>query len=372
MQICDTGTCGRARADRTAISRKPADALLLVQREEVGEQQRPQQTLVAHTQLPGVNNDRQRDRHALVSTSGVDDDRHLAAVHSRVGASGGVCPRLFLRCGSAIAEQQGADRRAVLSAQADLRDGGVVRDLTLKQRRNIRKIATLHKVVDPAQAQVLRIVVRQLRLRILMIQNRPILFNENDVRVLLNDPRRGGIRPAGADDLDVEQKTALHRNDLKCRCVEVGRELFDRFPAHSGDDLQLRLLVASEDADGGGGREALAVSSVRNDHALHILDDVSADDNPHLVRKTTERRAGNRRAVGNGNRLGAAHRTNQFFFQQAAVCLIGNCIYHFSLRADAPPLSLPLHSLSGTSSGRLLYFCYIFIIIPCNSFCQII
>lgn len=30
------------------------------------------------------------------------------------------------------AEQQGADRRAVLSAQADLRDGGVVRDLTLK------------------------------------------------------------------------------------------------------------------------------------------------------------------------------------------------------------------------------------------------
>lgn len=90
-----------------------------------------------------------------------------------------------------------------------------------------------------------------------MIQNRPILFNENDVRVLLNDPRRGGIRPAGADDLDVEQKTALHRNDLKCRCVEVGRELFDRFPAHSGDDLQLRLLVASEDADGGGGREAL-------------------------------------------------------------------------------------------------------------------
>ena len=125
-----------------------------------------------------------------------------------------------------------------------------------------------------------------------MIQNRPILFNENDVRVLLNDPCRGGIRPAGADDLDVEQKTALHRNGLKCRCVEVGRELFDRFPAHSGDDLQLRLLVASEDADGGGGREALAVSSVRNDHALHILDDVSADDNPHLVRKTTERRAG--------------------------------------------------------------------------------
>ena len=98
---------------------------------------------------------------------------------------------------------------------------------------------------------------------------------------------------------DVRRLQGLHFNQ---RGGEVVGEPRLRFVAHMRNDIQLRVLVAAEDADRR--RDGNAASAVRagHDDAFDVLDDVAARAHLDALRQRPERGTRLGGAVGDGDR----------------------------------------------------------------------
>ena len=90
-----------------------------------------------------------------------------------------------------------------------------------------------------------------------------------------------------------------------------------------GHNLQPRVRVARQRADCRSRRNAAKPAGIRHDDALDILDDIAAGGNLDTCRKRTQRPPCSRRAVGNRDRLRAAHRTDQLPVQNLHIGFVG-------------------------------------------------
>ncbi|MPM36952.1 hypothetical protein SDC9_83556 [bioreactor metagenome] len=85
------------------------------------------------------------------------------------------------------------------------------------------------------------------------------------------------------------------------------------------DDLQQPHGVSGDNAGRDGGGNPLLPARSRDDHALCVLEDISADGHTHALRQTAERIPHHRRRISDGDGFGAARRGNQFALQYTII-----------------------------------------------------
>ena len=310
--------------DRAAVGRKRPDVRLDMDRAEVGDRQRPVERLTAHAQLLGVDHDRHGGRDALVAGAGVDDDRQLAAGHARVAGRGGHIAGAVLHRLAVGLAQRLADVRAVGPGEARLGDGHIVRDLPLKDLLHILRTQRLREIHDPLDRQdaavraafgdglAARTVDEALR----------AVQQLHEVRMAADDPRRGLIASRVDRDADIEDERRVDRPEVNGRLQQVRPHVRDLLVGDLAEDLQLLLLPARDDARGSRRGDAVHRARMRHDDALDVLDDISADLDPHPLRPLAEHGAGLRRGVGDGDGLRAAHGGHELLAQDLYKALI--------------------------------------------------
>ena len=97
-------------------------------------------------QLGGILNNRNRAGYTLISAAGINDDRHLAAVHSGIGGGSrhSLCPDTDI---IALQLQKGlAHVGAIVTPDALIGNGGVIFYLALQKLANIFKLGCSCKI----------------------------------------------------------------------------------------------------------------------------------------------------------------------------------------------------------------------------------
>ena len=326
LQVGDAAAGGAPGADRAAVGGQPADAALFVDGDEVGHRQGPVQPVLGDGQGLGVLDHRHRHRDALVAAARVDDHRQLAAAHPGVGAGGRLGDGPVADVVAVELEHGGADVGPVVPQQALLRDEGVVLDLGVQHRADVLEVAAAGKVQNirdgqkvpagqavPGGGAALVAAGGPGLLHRHIQQDLAVLFDVDDVGVVLGDADGGGLLPGGQPDGDVEDLAVVHRFHLDGRHGQEAAHLRFLLFGHFGDHLQGAACLAAHDAGGRRGLDPLHPAGVGHDDALDILDDVVADSQPDLAGQSAQHLPGLGRRVGDGDGLGAAHGGDQLF-----------------------------------------------------------
>src|SRR5699024_9790986 len=163
-------------------------------------------------------------------------------------------------------------------------------------------------------------------------QDLAVLFDVDDVGVVLGDADGGGLLSGGQPDGDVEDLAVVHRLDPDGGAFQEAAHLRFLLFGHFGDHLQGAARLTAHDAGGRRGLDPLHPAGVGNDDALDVLDDVVADSQPDLAGQSAQHLPGLGRRVGDGDGLGAAHGGDQLFVQDPQIGLVQcACFIHRSV-----------------------------------------
>ena len=137
---------------------------------------------------------------------------------------------------------------------------------------------------------------------------------------------------------------------LNMRAASAANFTLDDLGRHRLEDLELTVGVAAEKTEHGRHLDTLEAARVGNNDALDVLDDVAAASHDHMLDGLGKRATDKRRAIGQGDRLGAAQCAHELFAEQLNEqrrgLLIGRCghtgapsIFKPYLRVEEIPLS---------------------------------
>ena len=296
--------------------------------DEVGHRQGPVQPVFGDGQRLGVLDDGDRHRDALVAAARVDDHRQLAAAHPGVGTGGRFGNGPVADVAAVEFEHGGADVGPVVAQQALLGNLGVVLDLGVQHRADVGQVAGVGKVENVRDGQqvpagqavlgggvALMAAGGRIRLDGDVQQNLAVLFDVDDVGVVLGDADAGGVLPDSQPDDDVEDLAVVHRLDVNGGVRQKAAHLGLLGFSHFRDDFQRLAGLACHDAGGGRGLDALHAAGVGDDDALDVLDDVIADPQPDRAGQLAQHLPGLGGGVGDGDGFGAAHRGDQLLVQ---------------------------------------------------------
>ena len=302
--------------------------------DEVRHHERAVEHLLRDAQLLGIDNDRQRRRQPLIAAAGIDDHRQVAAVHARVRPGRGVGLGAVVDAHAVRLQQDAADIRAVIPAQALLGDGPVVVDLPLKRLLHVGNVHLVCKGDDLLDRQQTAVgCVLAAGLLIVLVKLHDVVFLDADhVRVVSRDLNGRAVRPRRDAHLNVEHVVLVRAPDGKGRLPQIGAHCVHLLRCKTREHLQLRVSIVSHDARRRGRRNAALTVRIRHDDALDIFDDVCTRKHLDRFRQRTERLAGQRRAVRHGDRLGTAHGGLQFLFQDRDIFAIDPLVHVSLLR----------------------------------------
>ena len=140
-----------------------------------------------------------------------------------------------------------------------------------------------------------------------------------DISVVVGNLDDRGMAPGCSSHLDVEVRHTLDKRHIAV--VRISKQL-----GHAGairvidtlEHLERALGVAAHGTQHGRRFNTVHTARVGHGHALNVLDDVARAGDIHMIGFATERLARQRRCIGNGNRLGAAERTDKLAVQNIA------------------------------------------------------
>ena len=190
-EVGNAAACRTTRTHRTTIGRKPTDASLLVDGDEVGEGHSADGAFLVDAELFSVGEDGQAYCHALVAAARVDDDGHLTAAHAGVAAC--CCPGLgFLSHVVVEAEQGAANVGAPFALQAFHGDGFVASHLSLDDGTQVGEVGGGGEVVNFFHFQALAVGHVGVGVGALALKKRlAVLLNADHVGVV---PRNADAR----------------------------------------------------------------------------------------------------------------------------------------------------------------------------------
>ena len=337
--------------DRAAEGGETSDAGFLVDGGQVGQAQSPVELLVADLQLLGVLDDGQGSGHALVAAAGVDDHGHFTAVHPGVGT--GRCHGLGPDHDAALTvglKQHTSDVGAVVPPKTFLGDGAVVLDLPIQNVLHVGDVHGFREVQDVPQIQAGAVGKTGLALALhrRIQEHLAVALDVDDIRVIVDDPDAGTVLPVENSDHDLKGQTVvdvLHGNG---GALQIGAHLGDLLRGHVRDDLQLPGCVAAHDSGYRRRGNALHVVGIGNNHAFHVLDDAAAGTDGHPIGHLAQNLPGLRRAVGQGDGLGAAHGRHQLLLQNADIgAVIGIFFVHVCVSSFLPIITAEMSFLRG-------------------------
>ena len=211
-----------------------------------------------------------------------------------------------------------------------LGDGVVVVDLPLDDFPHVLDIAGVRKVHNGLHRHAA--AVRQAPGRVLghhgsrLQQGLAVLFNQDDVGVIVRDAQAYRVLPGGESDDDVKHHVPRRGGNPDLMARQIGLNLFLLCVRHLGDDLQDLSRVSRHHAGGGGRLNSLQPSGVGHHHAFDVFDDVSAGLHQDFIRQAAQNLPRLGRAVGDGDGLGTAHGGHQLLPQdlyKMVIALIG-------------------------------------------------
>ena len=267
----------------------------------------------------GVLDDGQRNRHALVARTRVDDDGQGAAAHARIGPRSRAGAHARRDVGRVHGENRTTDLASPVAAQALFGHGSVAVNLALKQGLHALKIDLAGKRADVGhgKAAVDFLAVGVVALVVGVALDRLTVTSDvDDVGVAVAQCDRGGVARARHLHDDEEVRHALDKLDLAEALRDEGLSALDDLGRHRLEDLELAVGVATEKAENGRYLDTLEAARVGHDDALDVLDDVAAAAHDHVLDGLTKRVTGKRRTIGQGDGLGAAQCTHEFFAEQ--------------------------------------------------------
>ena len=229
-------------------------------------------------------------------------------------------------------QQDAADVRAVISAQALLGDGPVVVDLPLKRLLHVGNVHLVCKgndLLDRQQTAVGGVLAAGLLIVLVKLHN-AVFLDMDHVRVIACDLNGRAVRPRRDAHLNVEHIVLVRAPDGKSRLLQIRPHRIHLLRCKTRKHLQLRISIVSHDARRRGRRNAALAVRIRHDDALNIFDDVCTRKHLDRFRQCTERLACQRRTVRHGDRLSTAHGGLQFLFQDRDIFVI-NLLVHVSL-----------------------------------------
>ena len=211
-----------------------------------------------------------------------------------------------------------------------LGDGVVVVDLPLDDFPHVLDIAGVRKVHNGLHRHAA--AVRQAPGRVLghhgsrLQQGLAVLFNQDDVGVIVRNAQAHGVLSGGEGNDDVEDHVPRRGGHPNLVAGQIGLDLLLLGVAHLGDDLQNLSRVSRHHAGGGGGLDALQSAGVGHHDAFDIFNNVPAGLHQNPVRQTAQDLPGLGGTVGDGDGLGAAHGGHQLLPQdlyKVVIALIG-------------------------------------------------
>ena len=140
-----------------------------------------------------------------------------------------------------------------------------------------------------------------------------------DIGVVVGNLDDCGMAPGCGSHLDVEVGHTLDKRHIAV--AGIGEELGHTstvFIVNALEHLKRALGVAAHGTQHGRRLNTVHTARIGHGHALNVLDDVARAGDIHMIGFATERLARQRRCIGNGNRLGAAERTDKLAVQNIA------------------------------------------------------
>ena len=338
-------------ADRAAEGGEPSDAGFLVDGGQVGQAQSPVELLVTDIQFLGVLDNGQGSGHALVAAAGVDDHGHFTAVHPGVGT--GRCHGLGSNHDAALTvglQQDASDVGAVVPPKTFLGDGTVVLNLPIQNVLHVGDVHGFRKVQDVPQIQAGAVGKTGLALALhrRIQKHLAVALDVDDIRVIVDDPDAGTVLPMENSNHDLKSQTVvdvLHGNG---GALQIGAHLGDFLRGYVRDDLQLPGCVAAHDSGYRRRGNPLHVIGIGNNDAFHVLDDAAAGTDGHPIGHLAQNLPGLRRAVGQGDGLGAAHGRHQLLLQDADIgAVIGIFFVHVCVSSFLPIITAEMSFLCG-------------------------
>ena len=231
-----------------------------------------------------------------------------------------------------------ADVRAPGVCHALLGDGVVVGDLLPHQFAHVRKVAAVRKVADDRDAQNAPVGQAAVCVAGLAVfkQHLAVSLDQDDVRVIVGDGKAHRILSGTQGQGDGKHNVALVRQYADRAHLHKARDLRLLCLRNLADHLEDLVLLARDDARDSCSLDALEAAGVGHHHALDVFDDVAAGHDLHALGQTAQNGARLRSAVGDGNRLRAAHGGHELLAQN----LYQMCIARVILLHTRSPLSV--------------------------------
>ena len=298
--------------------------------DKIGQHHGAHQALVVAAQVFGILHDGQGAGNALIARAAHNSDRQRAAVHASVGPGGrtGTGP-----AGDVIgtsAQQRTAHLGAPSVREALGTDRAVQLNLTLNGSAGALNVAVLDKVDDGlnrhGRVGLIRRPLGHHALgaggtlpRRLAAHRNTVERMARDIGVVIGNLDDRGMAPGRGGHLDVEVGHTLDKRHIAV--TGIGEELGHAstiFVVNALEHLERALGVTAHGTQHGRSFNTVHTARVGHGHALNVLDDVARAGNVHMIGFAAERLARQCRCIGNGNRLGAAERTDKLAVQNIA------------------------------------------------------
>ena len=274
LQITDTGSRRDACADCPAECRQPADSRLLVNRNQIGQCECTVHFFLRNPELARIHDNRYRARNPLIAGAGVDDNRHLAAVHAGVRACSRHRNGLVVNLIIFHLQNDRADIRAPRIAKSLLGNRHIAGNLPVEHLLHIRDITRLSKIPDLLDCQ--EASVRQGRLLVRselhLLYYRPVLFLKNDIRVIIHNTDLRRVITACLCDDNIKDVAVVHKLYSDLMLFQILRNLTSLLIRNLADYLEQPVRDSGHHACCGGGPDPLQMARIRHDNRFDILD----------------------------------------------------------------------------------------------------
>ena len=324
LQIRDAAACAHTCTHGAAEGGNAADPCFLVDRNKVRKHKGTVDLLLCAVKLLRIHEHRHGRRDSLVAAAGKDDRRQLAAAHARIAPRRSGSPRKHANIPAAVPLQDLADLGAPAVCEPFFGKRAVVRNLAFDQRRNVFKVHGLHIIPDAFDGKHAPLHGPFLCVLLLRFfeERFPVLFDADDVRVVLRDHHAHTVPCSIACNIDIEHDAVLRMADLDRRVLPVLFNFRKLLRADVGKHLKLRIRIAPDDPRRNGRLKPFLPAGIRDDHALYVFDDAAAHPHHAPFWAAAEQRAAFRRSIRDGDRLRAPHCGDQFFLKDLRILLI--------------------------------------------------
>ena len=292
MQVGNGCTGTHCRRNCTAVGAELAQLVFLVDGDQVAEHQRADLFFAAHAQRIGEHLHRQAYRHALVAAAGVDHHRQHAAVHARIAAGGGQCPRHGAGVAAVVLQNSGADICAVLIGKAFAGNGHIAAHLVFHQAAHLGNVHRVGKVIDVVQVQQGTIRLGGvLGAHALFHHHSAVVLNAHDVGVGECDLHQSGLLPGSQLHDDLQVGDAFQQGNAADLFAQQFPRQFQILRGDVGKHLQLFVRVAAHGAQHRAGLNAFHVACGGHNDRFDVFDDVAAAPDINVLRQSAQNAA---------------------------------------------------------------------------------